>query len=126
MSNNRQASGLSLYWLYLGIGALYVLVKLVFIAAGYLHPGAVLHGLMACVPTVLAGSLALRGARRKMDAERIWRITAAILPVLIFVITPVYMYVKQGSEWLTHGRLAVLVIYEVFAALQFVLMIHRR
>ena len=38
---------------------------------------------------------------------------------MVFIITPIYMYIKMGSEqWLTEGRLTVLMIYECFTVIQ--------
>jgi len=86
-------------------------------AADYLHTGAILHGLIPAVLTLAAAVLATRAAegtsRRKM-----WFRWMAILPVLVFITTPLYMYLMQRAEWLANGRLSVLVIYECLAVLQ--------
>jgi hypothetical protein len=39
--------------------------------------------------------------------------------VLVFIITPLFMYLKQGQNWLAVGRLPVLIIYASLAVLQF-------
>ncbi len=103
---------------YLFLGALYVLLKIGYVAAGYLHTGAILHGVVPSVLTLLAGIFALR-ASGKGSESKAWNRVLLILPVLIFVITPVFMYLKMGAEeWLTEGRASVLVIYLVMAVLQ--------
>ncbi len=111
------------YSLYMLLGALYVLVKIVFVLAGYLHSGAILHGLVPAVVTVFAGFLAL--IEFKKSNGLLWHKIMPILPVLIFVTTPIYMFVREKSEWLINGRLEVLVIYEVMAALQFFISLRR-
>jgi hypothetical protein len=101
---------------YIALGALYVLVKIAFVGAGYLHPGAIAHGAVPAVVTVVTGSLLLAG-----KSARAWLRASWAVPLLVLVITPLFMYLKKGGEWLTEGRLAVLVIYEAFALAQCVL-----
>jgi uncharacterized membrane protein len=104
-----------LYLSYCVIGALYLLVKIAFVAGGYLHPGAIAHGAVPAAVTVAAGILAARSAEPAARESSYHRLML-VLPVLIFVITPAFMYLKQGSgRWLADGRSAVLVIYECLA-----------
>jgi hypothetical protein len=103
---------------YIILGILYVLVKVIFVAGGYLHMGAIAHGAIPAVLTVLAGIMAWRAAG-KGSGFAAWKRVLSILPVLSLVITPVFMYLKTGpEEWLTEGRMPVLVIYQVIALLQ--------
>ena len=105
------------YYSYIIIGVLYILVKVIFVAAGYLQISAIAHGAIVAVPITLVSILSL--IERKNSSRKIWHIFLIILPILAFIITPIYMYFKMGSEqWLTEGRLAVLIIYEVFSAVQ--------
>ena len=48
-----------------------------------------------------------------------WHWLMIILPLLILIITPLYMYLREGSMWLVNGRLPVLIIYEIAAIIQF-------
>jgi hypothetical protein len=114
MSTKRLFAG------YILLAVLYVLVKVIYVATGYLHPGAILHGLIPAVLTLAVAVLALRAARRRASPQR-WLRWMAILPVLVLVTTPIYMYLMQRAEWLADGRLSVLVIYEALAVLQFLL-----
>ncbi len=105
------------YTVYILLGALYVLIKIAFVLAGYLHPGAILHGLIPSALTVVVGYLAL--IELKKSGAVFWHKVMMILPLLIFIITPIYMYLKEKAEWLINGRLEVLIIYELMAAVQF-------
>jgi uncharacterized membrane protein len=96
-----------------------VIVKIIFVIAGYLHTGAIFHGLIPAALTVTGGFLALREKTRR--TRTLWHTILIILPILSFVLTPVYMYLKQREMWLTNGRLEVLIIYEILAVVQFVL-----
>lgn len=118
-SQENRPNKLKAYWIYSGIGILYVVVKIVFIAAGYLHSKAVFHGMIPGVLTVMAGLLAMKEMRQSSGEKKTWFTIAKIFAVLVFVTTPLYMYLKERGMWLTNGRLPVLVIYEIFAAMQF-------
>jgi hypothetical protein len=107
------------YFYYILIGFLYVIVKIIFVLLGYLHTGAIFHGLIPTVLTVIAGFLAFRESKRNTGS--IWHLILVVLPILSFVLTPIYMYLKEQELWLTSGRLEVIIIYEVFACIQFVL-----
>ncbi len=105
------------YVAYIVIGVLYVLVKVVFVSAGYLHPGAIAHGAIPAVLTILASIVTMK-ANRSGSPPSVWHSTLIILPLLVFITTPPFMYWKQGAAWLANGRLAVLIIYEGFAIIQ--------
>jgi hypothetical protein len=111
------------YYSYIIIGVLYIIVKLIFISFGYLEPNAMMHGLIVAIPTTLIGILSL--IELKKWKGKTFHLIAILLPILAIVITPIYMYVKMGSvEWLTEGRLPVLIIYEIFAAIQIIISIY--
>ncbi len=119
MNKDQREKGKILYTIYILIAALYVLIKIAFVLAGYLHPGAILHGLIPSVITMAVGFLAI--VELKKSKGLFWNKLMIFLPVLIFVITPIYMFFKQKSEWLTEGRLEVLIIYELMAVAQFLI-----
>jgi hypothetical protein len=80
---------------YIGIGALYVVVKVIFISMGYLHRGAIIQGLIPALLTVASGALAVR--ETKTDAKRLyWNRVVLVLPVLVLAATPLYMYPEAG------------------------------
>ena len=114
----------TLYVWYIIIGFLYVIVKVIFVLAGYLHTGAIFHGLIPTVLTVMGGFLAL--AESKRGDSGIWHVLLIILPILSFVFTPVYMYLREHEMWLTNGRIHVLIIYEALAIVQFILALYCR
>ena len=119
--NNKTKNMKILYKYYIGIGLLYVVVKIIFVSLGYLHPGAILHGVIPGVLTISVGFLSLRKIV-KNGQKMFWHKTLLILPLLIFIITPVFMYFKMGAEeWLINGRLPVLIIYEILAIIQLVI-----
>ncbi len=111
------------FWGYLAIGLLYLLVKVVFVSLGYLHLGAIYHGLVPGILTVAAGAIYWkRSSEGKYGAACFWMMV--LLPLLTLIITPPFMYFKQGELWLENGRLPVLIIYEVMAFLQIMLAIY--
>ncbi len=119
MNNVQLAKSNHLYTTYMVLGALYVLIKIAFVSAGCLHLGAIFHGLIPAVIAVAVGFLAL--AERNKSNGRLWHFIMVVVPVLIFITTPIYMYVRERADWLTNGRLQVLVIYEVIAVVQFII-----
>ncbi len=116
MNKEQVEKNKNLYSVYIVIGALYVLVKIGLVTAGYLHAGAILHGLIPAVITIVVALLAFRKSN-----SSVWNKIMPVLPVLIFVITPMYMYLKEKSEWLINGRLEVLIIYEIMAIVQLII-----
>ena len=112
----------SWYLGYIVVGVLYVAVKVAFVLAGYLHLGAIAHGAIPAVITTVVGTLALRESVAASQ-KRFWRTLAVVSPVLVFVITPLYMFIKHDGSmaWLAGGRLSVLIIYECLAIVQLVL-----
>lgn len=109
-----------LYWGYIVIGILYVAIKVAFVLAGYLHLGAIWHGLVPAVLTVAAGVLGLRSDTDSSDRS-LSHWVLIILPILVLITTPPYMYWKQRELWLANGRLPVLIIYECLALAQIVI-----
>ncbi len=107
------------YFIYIGIGLLYVIIKLIFVSAGYLHVGAIFHGLVPTVLMTAAGISGLKSLKTGKVSRKV-RFVIIILPALLFIITPPFMYFKQGGEWLTQGRLPVMILYQILAAIQFV------
>lgn len=119
MNGEFREKGNSSYITYIVIGALYVLIKIVFVSAGYLHPGAILHGLIPATFTVGGGIMALKEGKK--SGGKIWHKLILVFPVLIFTITPIYMYLKEKENWLINGRKEVLIIYEIMAIIQFII-----
>ncbi len=119
MNNEQIKKNKNIYTIYILIGVLYVLIKIVFVMAGYLHLGAILHGLIPSVIAIAVGFMALREFTN-MKAV-IWHKVMVTVPVLIFAITPVYMFIKEGESWLINGRLEVLIIYEILSLIQFLI-----
>ncbi len=113
------------YFVYICIGLLYLIIKLVFVSFGYLHLGAISHGLVPAVFMTIAGLIGLYGIQRGEPFKWLPSVLIA-LPALVFIITPPFMFWKQGEEWLTQGRLPVLIIYEVLAVVQFVYSLRQR
>ncbi len=106
------------YYTYMIIGLMYLVVKIIFVLAGYLHSGATAHGAIPAILTILTGMLSLK-ERSKNTGRVIWHKLNIIIPLLILIITPVFMYIKMGSaKWLTEGRFPVLIIYSAFAIVQ--------
>lgn len=107
------------YCSYIVIGFLYVVVKIIFVLAGYLHTGAIFHGLIPTALTVAGGFLAFHES--KLDTGNLWHVILVILPIISFMLTPIYMYLREYETWLTNGRLEVLIIYEMMAAVQLII-----
>lgn len=106
------------YFSYIGLGILYIVVKIVFVSFGYLHLGAILHGSIPAILTILACLFAIKEKGTNFK-KLTWHWLMIILPLLILVTTPLYMYLREGSMWLVNGRLPVLIIYEIAAIIQF-------
>ncbi len=124
MDKGKRKNAKNSYTIYILIGALYVLIKIAFVLAGYLHPGAILHGLIPGSFTVVAGLLAL--TEHKKSTGIVWHKIIMVLPVLIFIMTPIYMFIKEKEDWLINGRLEVLIIYEVMAVIQFLMALNAK
>ena len=116
MENDKKKN--RLFIIYVIIGFLYVVVKVGFVSAGYLHPGAILHGAVPGAVTIITGFTALKfyAANKKAVLPGLLMI---VFPLVILVTTPLYMYLKEKDMWLVNGRLSVLLIYEVMAVIQF-------
>ncbi|PID37055.1 MAG: hypothetical protein CR993_01965 [Rhodobacterales bacterium] len=100
------------FYIWLALGASYLIVKLIWVGAGYLHLGAISHG---AVPAVIMLAFGL-WFWRNQPRGAVWLL---ILPLLTLIITPPFMYWKQGgAEWLTNGRGSVLVVYTLIALVQ--------
>jgi hypothetical protein len=63
-----------------------------------------------------AGLFVMRNRAAAQKPFRYW--VLIILPVLVLITTPPFMYLKQHGEWLTEGRLPMLIIYKGLALLQ--------
>ncbi len=116
MSKELSDRGNATYKIYITLGVLYVLTKIAFVFAGYLHTGAILHGLIPAIFTVVVGFSALNSLQKSNAA--IWHKLMIIFPALILLLTPIYMYFKEKGDWLINGRLEVLIIYEIIALIQ--------
>ncbi len=97
-------------WLALGLS--FLIVKLIWVGAGYLHAGAITHG---AVPAAITLGFGLWYARTRPSGA-VWLV---ILPALTLLLTLPFMLWKQGAaEWLTQGRVSVLAVYELVALFQ--------
>ena len=109
------------YYIYMSIGLMYVVIKIIFVSVGYLHLGAIAHGAIPAILTLLTGILSLK-ERIKNTGQVIWHKLNIIFPLLILIITPVFMFIKMGNtKWLTEGRFPILIIYTAFAIIQIVI-----
>ncbi|PIE06910.1 MAG: hypothetical protein CSA74_09685 [Rhodobacterales bacterium] len=97
---------------WIALGLCYLLVKLVWVGAGYLHPGAITHG---AVPAVVMTGFGLWFMRNRPRGA-VWLV---ILPLATLIVTPPFMLWKMGAgAWLAQGRASVLAVYEVMALVQ--------
>jgi hypothetical protein len=108
------------YISYIIIGVLYVVVKIIFISLGYLHTGAVFHGLIPAILTISVGVVAFSSAN-KGSKNLFWQKSMLVLSALSLFLTPLYMHMRKGDQWLTEGRLEVLLIYELLASVQIII-----
>ncbi len=111
------------YIYYMVLGSLYLIVKILFVSCGYLHLGAIFHGLIPAFITVLIGYLA--HIEDLKSSGLLYHKAIVGAPILVFFLTPLYMLLKEGSNWLTNGRLEVLIIYEILALFQFKIALSR-
>ena len=61
-----------LYFYYIGLGILYVAIKIVFVSFGYLHLGAIAHGSIPAILTVLISLFAMKEAQES-DFKKVKR-----------------------------------------------------
>lgn len=99
------------------IGFLYVVIKVIFVSLGFLRPQAIFHGLIPGLLTTGAGLVCKQYVNGKTK-NSYCKWIMLLLPVLVFVTTPPYMFWQKGGAWLDNGRLPVLIIYEVLALTQ--------
>jgi uncharacterized membrane protein (UPF0136 family) len=106
-----------LYFGYMGIGILYLAVKVIFVTAGYLPSCAIQHGM---IPAVLTTAVCLVAMKERFPriVKRILHWLLVLLPLLVLIVTPLYIYWIHGDGWLEGGHLSVLMIYECLAVIQ--------
>jgi hypothetical protein len=105
------------YLTYIVLGILFVVVKIAFVSFGYLYLGAIAHGSIPGVLTVLACFFSIR-ENRNYPGNLFWHFSMLILSLLTLISTPIYMYTRAGDAWLANGRLPVLIIYLIIATIQ--------
>jgi hypothetical protein len=106
-----------LYFGYMIIGVVYLAVKVIFVSAGYLLSCAIRHGM---IPAVLTTIVCLFSMKENFphSFKLILHWLMIILPLLVLIITPLYIYWIHGDGWLEGGHLSVLLIYECLAIIQ--------
>lgn len=110
------------YYIYIGLGIMYLVLKIIYVLAGFLCVGAIAHGAIPAVLTTFAAIFAIR--ENNINSQKsFWHWLIVILPLLVLFITPPFMYIQKGDAWIANGRLSVMVIYECIAIVQFILAI---
>ena len=109
------------YLLYMLLGALYPIVKVVCYLNDLVYARGIIYGLIAGVLTISIGILALKECEK--DGKPVGHWLAALIPLLVIPLTPIIMMLHLGSEMGQIEKLTVLIIFEAVAIAQFVLAI---
>jgi hypothetical protein len=99
------------------VGILYLAVKIVFVLAGYLPSCAINHGMIPAVLTTAVGMLSMIGKFPHLIRLMLHRLMM-IFPILVSIITPLYMHWIHGDGWMVGAHLSVFLIYECLAVIQ--------
>ena len=113
-----------LYFSYILIGSFYTISKLIYhFVSNFAGIHAIVYGIITGGLTVCAGTLALKEFNRKYKNTRkpMGHWLAALLPLIIILLTPLTMQREQGAQWLLGDRLIMFVIFEIIAVAQVVL-----
>jgi hypothetical protein len=99
------------------LGVSYLAVKVIFVAAGYLPSCAIQHGM---IPAVLTTVVCIFAMIEKFPyyLKIVLSGLMILLPVLVFIATPSFMYWIHPDWWLEGSHLTVFIIYECLAVLQ--------
>ncbi len=111
------------YMVYILLGILYPLIKLIFMMYGFLSSRAIIYGIITGAVTICAGIFATIEFRKKDNKVRkpVGHWLAIILPLVLLPLTPLIMTSERGLEWLQEmDRLTIFIIYEVLAIAQFI------
>lgn len=114
------------YIVYILLGVLYPLIKLIFMIYGFLGPRAIIYGIITGGVTICAGIFATIEFRKKDDEVRkpVGHWLAVLLPLVILPLTPLIMISERGLEWLQEmDKLIIFIIFEVLAIAQFIMAI---
>ncbi len=110
------------YVIYIILSLVYPIIKLIYYINGFLRMRAILYGLIAGGITICTGIFAIYEYKKehKGAGKPVGHWLAALIPLMIIVLTPLVMMLEKGSQWLQGERLTVLIIFEVLAIAQFV------
>ena len=105
---------------YMIIGMLYLVVKFVFVTTGYLLPNGIELEAIPAVTTYVFGIWVLMTSDSRFKKSVQYRLMMFI-PLALLLFMPLFTYQNQGDWWLSEGRLSILLLYELFALMQFVI-----
>ena len=107
------------YPIYISLGLLYFISKVIFYVSGFVYYRGVILGLVATVVTVCIGVLSLKEYRKPTRHIMHWLAVSA--PVVVLLVTPVTMIRNLGPEIFQIEKIAILTIFGCFAIAQIVL-----
>jgi hypothetical protein len=105
------------YALYILLGLLYPLVKVIWYVTGLVYPRGVVYGLIAGVITISIGILALKeyeGAEKS-----VWHWLAALVPLIIIPLTPIIMIHHLGIKVFLMEKMTIFIVFDGIALVQF-------
>ncbi|MCK4736661.1 MAG: class I SAM-dependent methyltransferase, partial [Methanophagales archaeon] len=105
------------YALYILLGLLYPLVKVIWYVTGLVYPRGVVYGLIAGVITISIGILALK--EYEGADKPIWHRLAVLIPLIIILLTPIIMIHHLGLRIFLTEKLTIFLIFEALALAQF-------
>ena len=110
-----------IYLIYILLGLLYFISKIIFYIYGFVYFCGVILGLIAAVLTACIGMLAFREYKRKTKQAAHWLVF--IFPLIVLIYTPLHMTIHLGSEMFQPEKIAILIIFEIIAITQIILAI---
>lgn len=108
-----------IYFIYIFLGLLYLISKVIYYICGFVYPCGVILGLIAAILTTCIGIFALK--EYKVTAKPIAHWLAALIPLVILPLTPIIMMNRLGDEMFHLEKISILIIFEALAIAQIVL-----
>lgn len=112
-----------IYFIYILLGLLYLISKVVFYIFEFVTPMAVILGLIATALTTSVGFISFKEYKKKEKSIAHW--LTMIFPMIILIYTPLHMTIRLGVPAFQFPveKLAIFLIFECLAIAQIILAI---
>ncbi|MCK4528823.1 hypothetical protein KAW18_15755 [candidate division WOR-3 bacterium] len=110
-----------IYYIYILLGSLYFISKLIYYIPGFVCLGGLILGLVAMVLTILIGIGSFREYRKAGKPVAHW--WAVICPLIIILYSPLHMTIRMGIPVFQFPveKFTILLIFECLAIAQLIL-----